>query len=85
MMKCDADRRAPGRRVWRLIVLATAGVLAACSGGTENGRSIESAQGGGDTARLVALAAPITAVAAAPPLQALRNVTPLDPSGTEAG
>ena len=85
MMKCDADRRVPGRRVWRLIVLATAGVLAACSGGTENGQSMESAQGGGDTGRLMMLAAPITALAAVPPLQTLRNVTPPDPSGTEAG
>ena len=86
MTKCNPDRPAPDKQ-WlrRLTIMLAAGVLAACGGGTQEGRSTKPAQGGSDTVNLVATAALITAVPATTPLQTLRNVTPPDPSGTEAG
>ena len=85
MIKSDADWQSSGIRVRGLIVLAMAGVLTACGGSLDDSRLTKAERGGGNTGLAMALAAPTTTAAAAPPLQTLRNVKPPDPSGTEAG
>ena len=85
MIECNANTSVAGRRVRFIIIVVAVSALAACGGGSDPGRSTQTARDGGSTGRSQALAATNTDTAVAAPLQTLRDVTPPDPSGTEDG